>query len=163
MRALTPDTASISWAVTNQSDQDDDVTLEVENGSGGGHSALRTMRRLGTVIGPHGSVLGQDTDSVAVAGLAIASLLLEAIPPGLGQHETKVRVDDLHSDARALAVERSAWSLVPLSLAGVDYALWTRSLQGGLVAHADLGWATVAMWSASALYAGPFRLTDVSR
>jgi len=47
-----------------------------------------------------------------------------------------------------------------LTVAGVGYALWTRDVPGGIVAHADLGWATVEMWGTNTLPAGPFLLTN---
>ena len=41
---------------------------------------------------------------------------------------------------------------MPATIASrTSYALWTRTLPEGVAAHADLGWATLAMWSEGGL------------
>ena len=166
MRVLCPDSAIASWSVSDtgstNGEELDEVTLTIEGAAGGGRSTLRTMRRLGATMGPFGSVHGQVTDTIAIAQLAIMSVLLEAIPTGLEKQRTKDRMREAEANAHTLAADRLMWDVIPLPLDGIDYALWTRSIPGGVVAHADLGWATVAMWGTTALYAGDYRITEIT-
>ena len=166
MRVLAPDSAIASWAVSGTGSTNggelDEVTLTIESAAGGGRSTLRTMRRLGATMGPFGSVHGQVTDTTAIAQLAIMSVLLEAFPAGLEKQRTKDRMREADANVHTLAADRLMWDVIPLPLDGIDYALWTRSIPGGVVAHADLGWATVAMWGTTALYSGDYCITEIT-
>lgn len=165
MRVLVPDTDESRWAVhgiSHWNDRREETTVRVENDGSEGQTFLQTMPRLGTVLGPFGSVHGMVTDPVTVAEHAVLNIFLGAIPPGLTDDEAQAAVRDAQTQARAVAADREAWDVVPLLLDGIEYAFWTRNVPGGVAAHADLGWATIAAWSSTVLHVGPFALREVA-
>jgi hypothetical protein len=165
MRTLLPLSDREPWSVLGTGRTDDgpldDVMIAVDRGPRASRFSIRTMRRTGTRLGPRGSVHGTVTDAVATADLAVGCLLLEVMPAGLHERATRAAMEEAQARATLLARDRDGWDVTALPLDGIDYALFTRSIPEGTVAHADLGWATVAMWSAGPLHEGPFRLADV--
>ncbi|PPH30335.1 hypothetical protein [Rathayibacter sp. AY1F9] len=161
MRALVP--VSDPWSVDGSGRTDDgpvdDLSVRAERD--GGSYSVRTLRLTGVRLGPRGSVHGVVTDPVATAALAIGSLLLSAIPAGLPGDRTRAAMVAAEARAQQLAADRPAWDVSALPLDGIDYALFTRTLPEGAVAHADLGWAVVALWSTGPLPRGPFHLLDI--
>lgn len=164
MLTLLPPTSE-PWTVTGLGRTDDgpldEVLIAVDRGTQEHRFTIRTMRRTGTRLGPRGSVHGTVTDSVATASLAVGCLLLDRLPTDLPTREARAAMRATEERAQALARDRDGWDVTALPLDGVDYALFTRSIPEGSVAHSDLGWATVAMWSRGPLHEGPFRLADV--
>jgi len=165
MQALVPIASLESWTVTASASTDggptEDLTVAIDRGPEQGQCSIRTMRRTGIRIGPHSSVHGQVTDTVTTAAIAAGSLLLEAIPTNMREHEAIAAMAEPEARSLALAQDREGWNVAALCLDGNDYVLFTRDIPEGTVAHADLGWATIAMWSAGPLHAGPFRLAAV--
>ncbi|WP_146087715.1 hypothetical protein [Rathayibacter sp. AY1D7] len=83
------------------------------------------------------------------------------IPAGLPGDRTRAAMVAAEARAQELAADRPAWDVSALPLDGIDYALFTRTLPEGAVAHADLGWAVVALWSTGPLPRGPFHLLEI--
>ena len=160
MQTVIPHAEEGPWSITSAGSGGDgtieDLTITIDRGPEMGCYSIRTMRRTGTRVGPRSSVHGQVTDTVATAALAVGCLLLEVIPASLHRHETIAAMDQADARSRALAQDRDGWSVATLTLDNVDYALFTRAIPEGNVAHADLGWATIAMWSSGPLHNGPF-------
>ena len=161
MQALVPSSPSARWSVTMTGGPDDDVhevSISVKDEGGRGRSNLQTSRRIGARLGPGGSVHGRIDDGSMIAVHVILSLLLGEIPAGMGREKTRTAISDANVQAATLAADREAWIVTALNVAGVSYALWSRNVPGGVVAHADLGWAIVEMWATDTLPMGPFHL-----
>ncbi|WP_181136072.1 hypothetical protein [Rathayibacter sp. AY1D3] len=137
------------------------MIIAIDRGASASRFSIRTMRRTGTRLGPRGSVHGTVTNPIATANMAVGCLLFEVLPTGLENHEGLAAMEQAEARAEELARDRNGWDVTALPLDGIDYALFTRTISEGTVAHADLGWATVAMWSRGPLHEGPFRLADV--
>ncbi|WP_146084364.1 hypothetical protein [Rathayibacter sp. AY1F6] len=165
MQTLIPLAEQERWSITAAGNTDDgptdELTIAIDRGPQTGPCFVRTMLRTGLRIGPRSSVHGQVTDPVATASLSIRSLLLEAIPEELQRHEADAAVQAADTRSTALAEDRDSWGVTPLTLDGTDYALFTRAIPEGSVTHADLGWATIAIWSTGPLYANTLRLADI--
>ncbi|MWV47954.1 hypothetical protein GRS96_01540 [Rathayibacter sp. VKM Ac-2803] len=165
MRTLLPLAEHERWSITGAGSTNDGptdgLTIALDRGPQAGRCSIRTMLRTGLRIGPRSSVHGQVTDAVATASLAVNCLLLDAVPEGLERREAIAAMDAAGMRSTALAEDRDGWSVEPLTLDGTDYALFTRAIPEGSAAHADLGWATIAMWSTGPLFPGPFRLAEV--
>jgi len=165
MQTLIPLTDRGPWSVTGARRTNDgpldEVDIAVDRGSQASRFSIRTMRRPGTRLGPRGSVHGTVTDAAATASLAAGCLLLEVLPAGLQKHEALAALEQAEARAEALARNRDCWDVIALPLDDIDYALFTRRISEGTVTYADLGWATVAMWSRGPLHEGPFELADV--
>ena len=104
-----------------------------------------------------------DDASVLVVNVARSTITPYGTIGGLGAGYAGSPTLSAEADMRAqeLAADRPAWDVSPLPLDGIDYALFTRTAPEGAVAHADLGWAVVALWSTGPLPRGPFHLLDV--
>lgn len=165
MQALVPVIDHGPWTVVSMAGTNDgsveDVTIAVDRGTSASRFSIRTMRRTGTRLGPRNSIHGTVTDAIATAGLAAGCLLIEVPPARLPKHEAHAAMEEVEARANAFARDRDGWAVTALPLNGIEYALFTRSIPEGTVAHADLGWATIAMWSAGPLHEGAFRLADV--
>lgn len=162
MQALIPLNDRDPWSVVGTGRTNDgpldEIDIAVDRGSQTGRVSIRTMRRTGALLGPGSSVHGTATDPIAIANIAAGCLLLDALRADLplsAMEEALERAD-------AIARDRDGWDVTPLPLDGIDYALFTRNIPEGTVAHADLGWAAVAMWSRGPLHEGPFRLANIN-
>ena len=163
MQALVPSSLTAYWSVTMTGGPDDDVhevSISVKNEAGRGRSNLLTSIRIGARLGFGGLVHGRVDDWPTIAAHVILSLLLGEIPVGMGREKTLTAMSHANVRAAALAADREAWIVTALNVAGVSYALWSRNVPGGVVAHADLGWATVEMWGTDTLPIGPFHLVS---
>ncbi|QHC60413.1 hypothetical protein [Rathayibacter sp. VKM Ac-2760] len=161
MQTLLPADDAQPWAVTGGVGPDEDVTIAIDRGPDIARCSVRTLTRPRIRLGPRGSVHGVATDAVAIAALAAGCLLLDVVPAGLPHDELVAAMKDADARSLALARDRAAWSVTALPLDGIDYALFTRSIPEGTLAHADLGRTTIAMWSRGPLFDGPFRLADI--
>jgi hypothetical protein len=163
MLAIVPDplpTGSVVVADGNDDGMQTDISVSVGPLDGDEPFTVRTLLRSGTQISPSGVVHGVATDAVAIAHLAVASLLLQAIPSGQPSAETRSAMKAVESAADTLARDHNRWSFRAMDLGGVSYALGFRVLGQGFVAHADLGDCVVAAWGTGSL---PSRLKRVQR
>lgn len=161
MQTLIPLTSREPWTVTGGAGSDDDVTIAIDREPDLARCSIRTMVRPGTRIGPHGHINGQVTDAMTIASLAAGCLLLEVLPAELPAHEAVASMKEVDARALSLAEDRAEWTVTALPLDGIDYAFFPRSIPEGTIAHADLGWATIAMWSPGPLYDGALQLADI--
>ncbi|WP_219812678.1 hypothetical protein, partial [Rathayibacter sp. AY1E4] len=71
-------------------------------------------------------------------------------------------IEEVEARSLALAQDRDGWTVSILSVDGIDYALFSRTIPEGTIAHADLGWAVIAMWSTGSVYDGPLQRADIN-
>lgn len=137
-----------------------DVTVTLTTGSEQPTGGIRTIARPGYRLDASGAVHGvvltwEETAVTALLSLqADVSALTDSIDAADHFEQRRAR-------ASKLAADRSAWTVVPLDLDGDVYALWTFESGDGVAAHADLGWAVVAMWTTGPLPSGEFRFAEL--
>jgi len=161
MQTLIPLSDREPWTTTHGAGTDEDTTIAVDRGPETARCVIRTMVRPGTRVGPHGHVHGVVTDPVTIASLAAGCLLLETLPAEPGERDGITVIEEVEARSLFLAQERSEWSVSVLPVDGIDYALFSRSIPEGTIAHADLGWAVIAMWSKGGVYDGPLQRAEI--
>ncbi|MWV51618.1 hypothetical protein GRS96_20345 (plasmid) [Rathayibacter sp. VKM Ac-2803] len=97
---------------------------------------------------------------MTIASLAAGCLLLSVLSAG-PQSDGIAVIEEVEARSLALAQERAEWTVSILAVDGIDYALFSRSIPEGTIAHADLGWGVIAMWSSGAVYDGPLQRGDI--
>lgn len=122
-----------------------DISVQIRSDDGQLFT-VRTSLRTGERMDPNGFVHGVMTDTVAIATLSVAGLLLQSIASGLSDAETRKLMHAALADADTLARDHEGWSFSPMLLDGVTFALRYRILEQGFVAHADTGDSAVSAW-----------------
>lgn len=162
MQTLIPLSGRELWTTTHGAGTDEDTTIAIDRGSDVARCSVRTMVRPGTRVGPRGHVHGMVTDPVTIASLAAGCLLLGTLPTDSRKRDGVAVIEEVEARSLALAQDRDGWTVSILPVDGIDYALFSRTIPEGTIAHADLGWAVIAMWSTGSVYDGPLQRADVN-